>query len=138
MKLHVLALLFLAAIFLFACDGDKLRDHGVTTNATITTKSETAGGGRRSHYHTFDIMFFAQDSAQVAKAAHANDVLKDTSMSMADRIDRWQPGGSNIGNITTVTIGVGSEAFAKYSAGQSVSVVYLPEDPNIVQLKEEL
>jgi hypothetical protein len=40
--------------------------------------------------------------------------------------------------MTSVTITVSAETFEKYQPGQRVPIVYLPEDPQVVIVKEDL
>jgi hypothetical protein len=140
MKSYLLLPICLLALCLLGCDGDaaKLRDHGVTTSASIRGKNETAGSSRGSRYRSFDLMYMARDSAQIAAAARSKDAFKDTTKSMAERIENWDPSGGGFGKMTSVTIDVDGATFEKYNAGQSVEIVYLPEDHQVVRLKEHL
>lgn len=127
-------------LLLAACNGnaEALRDHGATTNATVTRKIETTALKAKNRYHRLAISFFAQTKEELEKDAHQNDVLKDTSMSMADRIDKWQPGGTGIGTFTSLEIDVTKPTWDGIKEGESVEIVYLPEDPKVVMLKKDL
>jgi hypothetical protein len=140
MKRSPLLLLCLLAIFITACGGNagKLREHGQEVDATLTRKQETTAVKATNRHYTFTVSFFAQDAAEIDKDKHANDVLKDTTMSMADRIEKWEPGGGNIGDYTTVDIDVERAVYDKYNEGDKVRIVYLPEDPKVAMLKEQL
>lgn len=135
-------LLFVAlmALLLASCDGDaaKLRAHGAETTATLLTKSESGSSRRHTGSHSFDLMFMAKDTAQIRKDAHVNDVWKDTTISFNERLEKWDPSGGGIGTMTSVTITVNAATFAKYQPGQRVPIVYLPEDPQVVMVKDDL
>lgn len=132
-------ILLAIALLFTACNGDldQLRSHGQTTSATVLSKRETSALKAKNRHFSLGVGFFAQDSAEIAKAAHQNDVLKDTTKSMADRINDWQP-GSAIGEYTTVDIDVSKPIYDKYKDGDKVEIVYLPSDPKVVRLKEQL
>ncbi|HEX2900201.1 MAG TPA: DUF3592 domain-containing protein [Bacteroidia bacterium] len=140
MKHPRLSLLLGLLLFLSACNGDLdlLRTKGQPTEATVVSKRETTALKAKNRHHSLQVSFFAQDSAEIAQDAHPDDVLKDTTMSMADRIEKWQPGGGAIGDYTSVEIEVSRPIFNKYKEGDRVQIVYLPSDPNIVRLKEQL
>ncbi|MBK9447884.1 MAG: hypothetical protein IPN95_00420 [Bacteroidetes bacterium] len=136
---YVLLFMLTLGLFLPACNGDldQLRSNGQMTSATVLSKRETSALKAKNRHYSLGVGFFAQDSAEIAKGAHQDDVLKDTTMSMADRINNWQP-GSAIGEYTTVDIDVSKPIYDKYKDGDKVDVVYLPSDPKIVRLKEQL
>jgi hypothetical protein len=140
MKRIKIALFVLPIVLLAACSGDadKLRDHGAETTATLLTKSEAGSSRKHTGSHSFDLMFMAKDTAQIRKDAHVDDVWKDTTISFNERLDKWDPSGGGIGTMTSVTITVNSTTFQKYQPGQRVPIVYLPEDPQVVMLKEDL
>ena len=119
-------------------DAKRLREHGAETSATLVTKSETGSSRKHSGTHTFDLMFMARDTAQIRKAAQIDDVWKDTTISFNERLEKWDPSAGGIGTMTSVTITVDAATFDKYTPGQSVTIVYLPEDPQVVMLKEHL
>ena len=127
-------------LLLAACNGnaDALRDHGATTKATVTSKIETTALKAKNRQHRLAISFFALTKEQLDKKVHQDDVLKDTSMSMADRIDKWEPGGGGIGTFTSLEIDVTQPTWDGIKEGESVEIVYLPEDPTVVMLKKDL
>lgn len=133
-------LLFLLAFVFTACSDDaaKLRDHGAETNATLLTKSEACSSRKHSGSHSFDLMFMAKDTAQIRKAAHVDDVWKDTTISFNERLEKWDLSGGGIGTMTNVTISVDAATYEKYNSGERVPIVYLPEDPQVVMLKDDL
>ncbi len=126
-------------LLLTACtDAKRLREHGAATSATLVTKSETCSSRTHSGTQTFDLMFMARDTAQIRKAAHVDDVWKDTTISFMERLEKWDSSSGGIGTMTNVTITVDVATFDKYTPGQRVRIVYLPEDPQVVMLKEDL
>lgn len=132
--------LFLLVGLLTSCNDDiaRLRDHGHETSATILGKSETHALKAKDRHCILQIGFFAQDSSEISQSLHQNDILKDTTMSMADRIDKWQPGGASFGEYTTLDLTVSRPVWDKYKEGDHVQIVYLPEDARVVRLKEQL
>ncbi len=127
-------------LFATACSGDaaKLREHGAETMASLLSKSGTSSSRNHTGSHSFELMFMAKDTAQIRKDAHVDDVWKDTTISFLERLDKWDPSGGGIGTMTSVTITVNSTTFEKYQPGQRVPIVYLPEDPQVVMVKEDL
>lgn len=139
-SIHHLLSLVLIGILLSACNDDmeRLRDHGHETSATVQGKGTNGSRKPSSRSYTLDVAFFAQDTAEIAKDAHQHDALKDTTMSLSERLDNWHPGGGGLGTYMTTPMTVTQAAWERYKDGDRVQVVYLPEEPTVVRLKEEL
>lgn len=125
-------------LLISACSSQKfdaLRDHGKEAQATVLRKDVSISARVNNRHHTLDIGFFAEKPEDKETGI---SVLGDTTMSMADRLDKWQPGKSGIGTYMHVQIDIEPSQSGNYGPGDKVQVVYLPEDPNVVTLKENL
>lgn len=132
------ALLILSVIFLSGC-GLKhraaLRDHGKETVATVLLKGVSADIRATNNHDYINIGFIAE---QTSDKSSDISVLSDTNLSMSDRLDNWQPGKMGASTYITQQIRVLPENARNLVAGDQVNIVYLPEDPSVVMLRNEL
>lgn len=115
---------------------ERLKAEGVQTEASIAFKREVGNG--RSRNYSFTLYYFAKDSAAIAKEKAQTDILKDSTLSMIDRLDKWEPGAGGIGTFMSVDLGVSGTEFDQYREGERVKIRYLPSDPKQVMLEDQL
>ena len=90
-----------------------------------------------NRHHFLNVGFFAESGPK--KDDHSVNVLADTTLTMAERLDKWQPNGAgDLGTYMTIQIEVQPITGTHYAPGDKVKIVYLPEDPTVAMLKEEL
>ena len=130
--------LALSAVFLFGCGVQHrtaLRDHGKETTATVLLKGVSADIRATNNHHYINIGFFSEE---VTNPETSIEVLSDTNLSMSERLDKWQPGKMAKGTYQSIQIYVLPENARNLIAGDKVKIIYLPEDPSVAMLKDEL
>jgi hypothetical protein len=135
---NICAVLLCTLLLVCGCGGglaERLRETGIATEASIAFKRET--GGKR-HNYTFTLYYFAKDSADLVAEKQQESILKDSTISMVERLDRWDPSAGGIGEFMSVDIPVSGAVFDSHTEGDRIQVRYLPEDPQQVMLEEEL
>jgi hypothetical protein len=106
---------------------ERLKAEGVQTEASIAFKREVGNG--RSRNYSFTLYYFAKDSAAIAKEKAQKDILKDSTLSMIDRLDKWEPGAGGIGTLcrwTSTFRAQSSTNIVKASASRSATCPAIP------------
>lgn len=115
---------------------DRLRAEGVQAEASIAFKRESGNG--RSRVYNFTLYYFAKDSASLA-AEHAQEArMRDSTLSVTERLDRWDPLAGGLGTFQSVDIAVTPALFDQFREGERVKVRYLPKEPAQVMLEAQL
>jgi hypothetical protein len=136
-----IACLLLLALSFESCTDSAvalLQESGVEAEASIAFKRELNEKRKGRGTLTFTLYYFAKDSAALAQDKAQDHVLSDTSMSMLDRLDKWDPMGGGLGEFMSVDLVVPGHIFDSYNEGDKVKVLYLPNDPKVVRLKEQV
>ena len=86
--------IFIVLVF-SACDlrqTKALKEHGIETEATVMRKDVSVAVRVNNRHHFLNVGFFAESGPK--KDDHSVNVLADTTLTMAERLDKWQPNGA--------------------------------------------
>jgi hypothetical protein len=124
----ILAALILA--FFVACPDNgraySLYHHGQETGATVVGMHETKAGFFQSESWSIRVAFWALDAGQIVEYLQ----LDPQQPSVLD-----EEKSKAYGQMNVAEIGVSQDLFRKLKSGQKLQIIYLPENPRVVDLK---
>ena len=133
---NILLLIFCSFLF-FQCEPSqsKFVKEGKTTKAKLAFKLEKETAS--SVDYTFMVYFFTNDTLK-SHNFHESDLWKDSSLSMSDKIEKWNTRTKQIGDFYSAEIIVDYDTYDAHKEDDVLEILYLPSDPHKAMLKENI
>lgn len=113
-----------------------LHDQGVETYATVLNVHYSKTSKKASKNYYMEVAFFSTDSNK------SKSEIEETSIITKHPIDtilsKMRINVSPYGNYCTATIPIQGISAGKYKKNDKVKIIYLPNNPKTLRLKEEL
>lgn len=113
-----------------------LKDEGLETLATVLNVhySKTSKKATRNYY--MEVAFFSNDSNKNKSEIEENKSIAEHPIDTI--LSKMRTDVSPIGQLNTVTIPIQGISAGKYKKNDKVKIIYLPQNPKVLRLKEEI
>ena len=135
-RLNIILILILCNFLFIQCkpDQQEFAKKGKSTKGRLAFKQEVIT--ESSLDYIFMMYFFTNDTLSVHDL-HKHKIWKDTTISLEEKIQKWDIIENNIGKFYSAEIFVDYDTYARHKEGDVLNIVYLPENPHEAIIKND-